>query len=120
MIQGNYDFESGYFGMQDLLALPDRPTALFCFNDNMAVGATKAAFEAGVKVPDDISIFGFDGSFFSAYTTPALSTVERPVKQMSQEGARTLMEMIAGKLSEGNIFYIETELKIRDSVKNIR
>ncbi len=119
ILEGDYGFESGYAGMHSLLCAPDRPTAVFCFNDNMALGAIKAAFESGVKIPDDISVIGFDDSIFSNYITPALTTVKRPIEKMSQEGARRLLAIIEKKESEHGTLYIDTELKIRDSVRAI-
>lgn len=119
IFQGDYGFESGYYKMQELLRSSDRPTAVFCFNDNMALGAMKAAAEVGVKVPADISIVGFDDSIFSTYITPALTTVKRPIEQMSQEGAYRIIDMIENKTNKNGTFYIKTQLNIRDSVKYI-
>jgi DNA-binding LacI/PurR family transcriptional regulator len=119
MLQGDYGFESGYYKMQEILHAADRPTAVFCFNDNMALGAIKAAFEVGIKIPEDISVIGFDDSIFSTYITPALTTVERPIERMSQEGARRVIDIIEKNGSDKKTFYINTQLKIRDSVKHI-
>lgn len=119
MLQGDYGFESGYFKMKELLCEADRPTAVFCFNDNMALGAIRAASESGLGVPNDISIIGFDDSIFSRYVTPALTTVNRPIEIMSQEGARRVINVIERKDSKIGVFYFNAELKIRDSVKFI-
>jgi len=119
IFQGDYGFESGYYKMKELLLLSDRPTAVFCFNDNMALGAIKAVIEAGFKVPDDISIVGFDNSIFSTYITPALTTVNRPIEQMSRDGAYKIIDKIENTLSKNGTFYIDTQLNIRDSVKQI-
>lgn len=116
MVGGNYDIESGYQGMKKLLSLPDIPTAVFCSNDNMAVGAMKAIHESGLKVPEDISIIGFDNSEFCKYVTPALTTVKKPIKEMSTEGAGKLMDMLEGREVKGERIYISTELVIRESV----
>ncbi|WP_311198858.1 LacI family DNA-binding transcriptional regulator [Paenibacillus hexagrammi] len=91
---GKYDLESGRMAMQQFLALEVRPTAVFCCNDQMALGAMKAAAEAGLRVPEDISILGFDDAEFAAYVTPALTTVRRPIEQLSREGARRIIQMI--------------------------
>jgi DNA-binding LacI/PurR family transcriptional regulator len=119
MLQGDYGFESGYDRMQELLCALERPTAVFCFNDNMALGAIKAAHKAGVNVPEDISISGFDDTIFSTFITPALTTVNRPIEKMSQEGARRVIDILEKKESTNEVFYIDTQLKIRDSVKCI-
>lgn len=116
MVRGNYDIESGYQGMRALLSLSDVPTAVFCSNDNMAVGAVKAVQESGLKVPEDISIVGFDNSEFCKYVTPALTTVKKPIREMSMEGAGRLMNILEGHEVKGERIYIPTELVIRESV----
>ena len=67
MVEGDYTIGSGYSAMKKLLCLSKIPTAVFCSNDEMAVGAMKAIFEAGLNVPADISIMGFDGNQFGAF-----------------------------------------------------
>ncbi|HYE82313.1 MAG TPA: LacI family DNA-binding transcriptional regulator [Clostridia bacterium] len=120
MVGGNYDIESGYQGMKKLLSLPDVPTAVFCSNDNMAVGAVKAVHESERKVPEDISIIGFDNSEFCKYVTPALTTVKKPIREMSTEGAGRLMDMLEGHEVKGERIYISTELIVRESVACIK
>jgi LacI family transcriptional regulator, purine nucleotide synthesis repressor len=119
MVGGNYDIESGYQGMRKLLSLPNVPTAVFCSNDNMAVGAAKAVQESGLKVPENISIIGFDNSEFCKYVTPALTTVKKPIREMSTEGAGRLMDMLEGNEVKGERIYISTELVIRESVASL-
>ncbi|VBB05788.1 Hypothetical protein LUCI_0999 [Lucifera butyrica] len=113
---GDYGFESGYYAMKELLREAERPTAVFCFNDSMALGAMRAAFESGLSVPADISVIGFDDTVYARYVTPALTTVHRPIEKMSREGARRAIDIIERKDCESGVFYINTELKIRDSV----
>ncbi len=118
---GNFDLESGYQAMKRLLTKPEQPTVVFCFNDEMAVGAMKAINEAGLKIPDDISIAGFDDSVFSGYVHPALTTVRRPIEKISYMGAKLLLEMInnTGNI-QNDVIYVHTELMVRDSVKKIK
>lgn len=87
-VKGQYDMESGFQAMERLLALPNTPTAVFCSNDDMAIGAMNAIFAKGMRVPDDISVIGFDDIGFSQYITPRLSTVKRPVEKISVLGAK--------------------------------
>jgi LacI family transcriptional regulator len=115
-IPGRYDIESGYQGMQRLLQLDKRPSAVFCSNDDMAVGAMKACLECGLKVPEDISLAGFDDNHFSAYLTPALTTVKRPIESISSEGMRRLFQAIEQKKTVSETIYVNTELIIRQSV----
>lgn len=114
---GLYDLESGHKAMQQFLSLADRPTAVFCCNDEMALGAIKAVFEAGLQVPQDISVVGFDDTVFAAYVTPSLTTVRRPIEQISKEGALRLLGNIENKWSETEQVLLRTELIVRESVK---
>ncbi|WP_336989665.1 LacI family DNA-binding transcriptional regulator [Bacillus infantis] len=117
-VKGNYDMESGFLAMEQLLSLKDPPTAVFCSNDDMAIGAMNCAFEKGLKVPDDLSVIGFDDIGYSQYTTPPLSTVKRPVEQISLLGAKKMLSLVQGGLEAEKIF-VNTELIIRSSVKRI-
>ncbi|MDK2806425.1 MAG: LacI family transcriptional regulator, purine nucleotide synthesis repressor [Thermoanaerobacterium sp.] len=120
IVSGEYDIESGYSAMNKLLKLKKKPTAVFCSNDDMAVGAIKAIYEKGLKVPDDISVIGFDDSEFCRYIIPALTTVRKPIKEVSQKGAEKLMNMLENNENDGEKIYIPTKLKIRDSVADVR
>lgn len=119
IMKGNYDLESGYRAMKELLSLEDVPTAVFCSNDDMAVGAMKALGEKGIRVPEDMSLIGFDDNVFSSYLTPALTTIKRPIEKISQEGALRLIQLIEGKEVSKETLYLKTELVQRESVKSI-
>ena len=105
--------------MKQILNLKNIPTAVFCLNDDMALGAINAVYENGLKVPEDISIVGFDDSVFSAYITPALTTVRRAAELMSREGAKCLLNLIQNGSNTKNKYYIKTELVVRKSIKEI-
>lgn len=123
IVQGNYDMESGYQALEKLLALDHPPTALFCSNDDMAIGALNAAFAKGLTVPKDISIVGFDDIEFARYTNPSLTTVKRPIEQISSLGAKKILEMLEieeNKEAPGEKIYVETELVIRRSVSPLK
>lgn len=119
MIGGNYDTESGYNCMKILLSLKNRPTAVFCSNDDMAVGAMKAVQETGIRIPEDISIIGFDNSEFCKYVTPALTTVKKPIREVSIAGAERLLNILEKGNFQGEKVYVPTELIIRQSVADI-
>ncbi|WP_165452812.1 LacI family DNA-binding transcriptional regulator [Paenibacillus thalictri] len=92
---GNERFEAGgYMRMKELLAEGDLPTAVFATYDNIAIGAMKALHEAGLKVPEDISIIGFDNIKESEYLIPALTTVFPPIMEMTQRAVDILIEKI--------------------------
>jgi DNA-binding LacI/PurR family transcriptional regulator len=105
--------------MKKLLKLSKIPTAVFCSNDDMAVGAMKAVMEAGLKIPEDISVVGFDNSMVCNYITPALTTVKKPTRELSIMGAEKLLKIIEGNEVKFERIYINTELIIRDSVKKL-
>lgn len=116
-IQGNYDMESGSQAMEQLLSLTSPPTAVFCSNDDMAIGAMNTVFALGLSVPNDISIVGFDDIGFSQYTTPRLTTVKRPVEEISRVGVERLLSLIGRKEEEVERTFMKTELIVRDSVR---
>jgi len=122
IVQGNYDMESGYRGLEKLLALDHPPTAIFCSNDDMAIGALNAAFAKGLVVPNDISIVGFDDIEFARYTNPSLTTVKRPIEKISSLGAQRILKMLEKEKNKevaGEKIYVETELVIRGSVSSL-
>ena len=119
IVKGNYDLDSGYAAMEQLLANEEYPTAVFCSNDDMAVGAMKAIREKNLSVPQDISVIGFDDNIFSNFLTPALTTVRRPIGKIGEAGAKALIKFINKKKVEKDAIYINTELIQRDSVKEI-
>ncbi|MCK5208932.1 MAG: LacI family DNA-binding transcriptional regulator [Cyclobacteriaceae bacterium] len=119
-LRGKYDLESGYSAMQIIFDMEESPTAIFCSNDEMALGAMKAIKERDITMPDEISIAGFDDMGFTAYLTPSLTTVLRPVEEMSKEGTQILLNKIENsKMEEPGIIHLDTKLIIRDSVKKI-
>lgn len=122
IVEGRYDVESGYLAMGRLMALSleERPTAVFCCNDDMAIGAMKAAAEEGLRIPSDVSIVGFDDIGFSLYTNPPLTTVQRPIEQISRMGARKILELIEAPATGGELVLLDTRLVCRESVGVLR
>jgi DNA-binding LacI/PurR family transcriptional regulator len=89
--------EIGYKPMQALLEKTRNFTAIFCFNDIAAIGAIRALKDAGMSVPGDVSVVGFDDIQSAAYSTPSLTTVRQPLLEMGQRGARVLLDRIANR-----------------------
>lgn len=100
-----------------LLSMPSPPTAVFCMSDLMAMGALSGCWQAGWRVPDDISILGFDDIDEAAVGTPPLSTIRQPIEDMANESFRLLMELIDGKHDDKRPMptTIKPELVIRSS-----
>lgn len=106
----------GYEGMKRLLSLPKPPTAVFARNDFTAVGAISAAKEAGLRIPQDLAIVGFDDTPLALHTTPPLTTVRQPMKRQGQLAAEMLLRRISGDgdgATEDQI--LDCELIIRES-----
>ena len=89
--------EIGYKPMQALLEKTRDFTAIFCFNDIAAIGAIRALKDAGLTVPGDVSVVGFDDIQSAAYSTPSLTTVRQPLLEMGKRGAQVLLERIADR-----------------------
>ena len=106
----------GYEGACELLKRKDRPTAIFCANDYMAIGAMKALKESGLSVPEDVSVVGFDDSTLLNYLFNSLTTVRQPKQQLGERAASILLGRLAGTDS---VFYqqvvLTPELVIRNS-----
>ncbi|MFN3929675.1 MAG: LacI family DNA-binding transcriptional regulator, partial [Thermoflexus sp.] len=97
IVEGNGRPEAGEWGIQRLLELPIRPTAVFCYNDMTAIGALRAARSAGLRVPEDLSIIGFDDILFAAYTEPPLTTIAQPKYEMGRTAMSMLLHLLQGK-----------------------
>jgi LacI family transcriptional regulator/LacI family repressor for deo operon, udp, cdd, tsx, nupC, and nupG len=89
--------ESGRVAMHQLLTLPDAPTAVFCYNDREALGAMRAVRERGLRVPQDVSLCGFDDLFLSSYTEPALTTIRQPKREMGLMAGEMLFQLLSGE-----------------------
>lgn len=94
--------EHGILAAQYILGLPHRPTALICYNDMLAIGVLKSLQQAGVCVPRDMSITGFDNIVFSAYTNPPLTTLDQPKRFIGTEAARLLLELLTSPATDGS------------------
>ena len=108
--------EIGYKPMQGLLEKSRDFTAIFCFNDIAAIGAIRALKDAGLHVPEDVSVVGFDDIQSAAYSTPSLTTVRQPLFEMGQRGAQILLERIANREAPYTTkIVMEPELVVRES-----
>jgi LacI family transcriptional regulator len=108
--------EIGYRSMQVLLEKTRDFTAIFCFNDIAAIGAIRALKDAGLTVPGDVSVVGFDDIQSAAYSTPSLTTVRQPLMEMGKRGAQMLLDRIANREKEYPSEIVMTpDLVIRES-----
>jgi DNA-binding LacI/PurR family transcriptional regulator len=108
--------EIGYKPMQALLKETKDFTAVFCFNDISAIGAIRALKDVGLRVPEDVSVVGFDDIQSAAYSTPSLTTVRQPLFEMGQKGAKILLDRIGNRDADyPSEIVVEPELVIRES-----
>ncbi|MGY1643162.1 LacI family DNA-binding transcriptional regulator [Geodermatophilus sp. SYSU D00703] len=116
--EGTYSHQSGYQHSRDLLRLPEPPTAIVCGNDVVAFGAIDAALSLGVRVPEDVSILGFDDIPMAAWEVFQLTTLRQPIGDMARAAARMLAERIehSGELGPGREQVFATSLVRRATV----
>jgi LacI family transcriptional regulator, repressor for deo operon, udp, cdd, tsx, nupC, and nupG len=115
ILPGDYTIEAGVRAGHDLVARSTRPTAVFCTSDEMAIGLMRTLFSAGLRIPEDISVAGFDDIEFAAVAEPSLTTIHQPRRELGQAAASALIDLLQGRSSPKRI-RLETELVIRDSV----
>jgi DNA-binding LacI/PurR family transcriptional regulator len=114
VVHGDGKPEGGHQAMEQLLSLRHPPTAVFCYNDMSALGALRALYGHGIKVPDDLSLVGFDDLAIASYTSPLLTTVGQPKQQMGSMAMEMMLKLLSGVDSKTNI-KVEGELIIRES-----
>jgi len=112
---GNFSLQSGFQAAGDLLALPNPPTAIFCENDEMAIGAIQRIKQQGLRVPADISVAGFDDISFAAFTDPPLTTIAQPAEEFGRTAVRLLIDVLEGRLSKAPKVILPFDLVVRAS-----
>lgn len=109
--------EDGFNASRYFLDLPQRPTALFCFNDMLAIGMLTGLHNHGIRIPEDISLVGFDNIVFSAYTSPPLTTLDQPKRYIGAEAARLILNLLDTSEEDPNqeIQKLKGKLLVRQS-----
>jgi LacI family transcriptional regulator len=115
MVPGDFSIEAGEAATRKLLDLPERPTAIFTGNDGQAMGAYRAARSAGLHIPEDLSIIGFDDIPAAEWIEPGLTTIRQPVVQMAETAMRALLRHLDGDEELPQRIELGTELVIRGS-----
>ncbi len=110
---GDFTEASGYHCCRELLECSRKPSAVFCSNDDMALGAMQAARDMGAEVPRDVSIVGFDDGPKASFSSPQLTTVRQPLQAMGRRAAEILLRRIEGEVPRDKEVVLETELVIR-------
>ena len=118
VVEGNLQQQSGVLAVEMLLGRGSTFSAIFAANDQMAFGARLALYRRGIRVPEEVSLVGFDDEASAAFVVPPLTTFRQPAAEMGQAAADAILDRISGKSSEKMVF--EAELIIRESVARNR
>jgi len=118
IIESEFSMSGGIEATNRLMELKERPTAIIGINDYVAIGIMQALQSLHVKVPDDISVTGFDGSYLSVVTNPALTTVSQNFEGLGKTVVNTILDILSGKTTEKNKI-VDTKLIVRDSCGQI-
>jgi LacI family transcriptional regulator len=113
--EGNHELASGFAAAEELLALDEPPTAIFAFNDWMAIGAIHAVQARGLRVPDDVSVVGFDDADAAHVVRPALTTVRQPIEEMARLAVTMLRGLLEGQQLASWRVEVKAALVERDS-----
>jgi LacI family transcriptional regulator/LacI family xylobiose transport system transcriptional regulator len=112
---GEFHTEVGLRGARELLRLPEPPTAVFACNDSQALGVYRAAAEAGLRVPEDLSVVGFDDLYPAQWVAPTLTTVRQPLARMAAAAAGMVVTLAEGRPLPQRRVELATELVVRES-----
>lgn len=113
--EGNWSEDSGYAGLRHLVDLKERPSAVFCCNDLMAIGGIRAAIDRGIAVPEEISVVGFDDIRLASFVIPRLTTIHQPLDRVGQSAARIMLELLTERPPHPRRVVLQPELVIRAS-----
>jgi LacI family transcriptional regulator len=118
VVEGNYQEQGGLLATEQLLGRHSNITAIFCANDQTAYGARLALYRRGIRVPDDMSLLGFDGLFSSSFTTPPLTTVRQPGEEMGIAAAKMILGLLEGDTPQQH--FLVPKLTVRESTTRLR
>lgn len=119
-VDGDFSIASGMAGASRLLAQRKPPTAIFCFNDEMAIGVLEFAHRNGWKVPQSLSVVGFDDIRFARYVRPALTTISQPMLEIGRETVRLLVGVLRGTVVSPVSTTLPHKLEIRESTSSVQ
>lgn len=115
IISGPLSFETGTKSLSQLMSLPQPPSAIFCHSDIVAMGAIHQAKKLGIKIPEDLSIIGFDDIALAQYVDPPLTTVAQPRYKIGQKAVLLLLELLQKNSVKSGSILLDSELIIRES-----
>jgi LacI family transcriptional regulator len=115
VVESNFEVDGGRAAAAHLLDMAEPPTAIFAFNDQLAIGAMQTALERGLRVPEDLSIVGFDDTAEAEMVTPRLTTVHQPLAEIGRMGVSLLTRLLENQRLEALHIELETKLVVRNS-----
>ncbi|MGB2079213.1 MAG: HTH-type transcriptional repressor PurR [Vibrio sp.] len=119
ILEGNFECDTAVIAADRICAMDEKPTAVFCFNDIMALGLMSRLQERGIRIPDDISVIGYDNIESSPYFSPPLTTIHQPKRRLGKTAVEILLARIKSKEHEPRIFEMQPELIERSTVKDL-
>jgi DNA-binding LacI/PurR family transcriptional regulator len=115
----HFERADGHAAMQQLLALPEPPDAVFCFNDLMAIGALRACVEAGVDVPTEVAIVGFDDIAETRYSNPTITTISPDLTGLARAALQLLSRRIDGENGDAEEVQVAWTLEARETTLGV-
>ena len=116
IVESHFDFEGGVLGIQSLLTQSSRPTAVFCCSDTIAVGAYQAIQQQGLRIPQDLSIMGYDDIELARYLSPPLSTICQPKAELGKLAVEALLQRIKNPNENYRTLVLEPTCVLRESI----
>ncbi|EHR1011700.1 substrate-binding domain-containing protein [Vibrio parahaemolyticus] len=117
IIESDFECEGGYQAFKKMAERGTLPSSIFVSNDMMAMGVINAANDLGIKVPDDLSIIGYDDIHIAKFMSPSLTTIHQPKYRLGQAAVETLVRRLDDKSNEAQVVQLEPTLVVRNSVK---
>lgn len=118
VVQGGYSYQGGFDAGLKLLAMDNPPNAIFCANDIMALGVLDSARRLGIRVPDEVSVIGFDDIELAHWDAYSLTTVRQPVEEMVRHSVDLLLSETSGSSLKSTMTFIQGDLVMRNTLKN--
>lgn len=119
IVESDFECEGGYEAFNRMLEKGPLPSSIFVSNDMMAMGVLNAAHEKGIRIPEDVSIMGYDDIHIARFMSPALTTVHQPKYRLGKVAVETLLKKLEKETLEPQVVQLDPTLVVRKSVKNL-
>ncbi|KJY83138.1 transcriptional regulator [Vibrio galatheae] len=120
ILEGNFECDTAVLAADKIVAMDNKPTAVFCFNDTMALGLMSRLQQKGIQIPQDMSVIGYDNIELAEYFSPPLTTVHQPKRRVGKNAFEILLERIKDKEHEKRVFEMHPEIVERNTVRNLK